>query len=229
MKKIVGLILAVAIMLFCAPMALAAGPDDGSIDVGITVVTPGDANVNVGIDAGGNVNLNVGGIDLNGLNNQVNKLSENDGSGSINTADWYRYFSKEMTPYTNFISGLGNTVSLLTEAEAKLISGQELSQAEIANIGILINELKTQDDKTWNQLMNGAEYHLSLMDTTVATQEAQIENLQAQLDTAQANNTDLRNYTDYLQRQYLYYFWILGGACLVLFVMSMVLFFRRQR
>jgi len=95
--------------------------------------------------------------------------------------------------------------------------------------------MKARDDEIWSQLMYGAEAHIAILDAQLAVQESKVSGLQveltsvkAQLETADANNYALRNYVDYLQRQYMYYFWIVGGALVLLSVLLIVLLRRKS-
>lgn len=103
-----------------------------------------------------------------------------------------------------------------------------------ADAGAVTKSLRERDDKIWNQLMYGAEAHIAILDEELTVQEGKISGLQvelglvkAQLETADANNVALWNYVDYLQRQYMYYFWIIGGI-LGLLVILLVVTLRRK-
>jgi hypothetical protein len=241
------------VMLFTIAGSVFAGdPPDTQVSVG--VVTPGDVDLNVNIDAGGNVNAIVDGVDLH----QTAAMASDAYIRGQQNTDWlgtWVYYWK--------LSGMGNMVNsrlsqlegfanLLTNASAKLIQGQELTSQEVSDINTQVGSLQTstdasladintalvnlkaQDDKTWNQLMYGAETHIAMLDTRLVEQEQVIVNLQtetdllkAQLDVANTNYTNLRNYTDYLQRQYLYYFWIMGIAIVAMLVLVIALRKRR--
>jgi len=120
----------------------------------------------------------------------------------------------------------------------------EYLQAETESFRIstsqILSQMQSQDDKTWNQLMYGAEAHLAILQGVVDQQAQTIANLQTELQSQQENmkaTTDvlennyleLRNYTDYLQRQYLYYFWIMGGVLFAFVVTIVILFLKHAR
>ena len=142
---------------------------------------------------------------------------------------------------------------LLVNAQAKVIQGYQLTNEEVANIttslenvkestGVSFNsinaaigELKVQDDVTWNQLMFGAEAHIADLDIqfqeqvqVIGQMKANAEFTQAKAEISDLNYTNLLNYTDYLQRQYLYYFWVAGGIGFLLVACVVFLYFRKR-
>ncbi len=247
MKKIiVAIIIATMLLSFATPIFA----DDGSGGVEVTVSVDsggGDIGLGVGLDSGGgNIDVSINGEPLQGIVDTANQAlfysTVANGRGAWNGRDWYKAWYKNIKPYTDAINNQSGLLSMLTEASAKLIKGQGLSQGELGNINvalqslsnifdasqkvmnITISDLKTQDDKTWNQLMYGAETQISILQDVVDEQSNVMASMQSQLDTQKSaletvnsNYIDLLNYTDYLQRQYLYYFWILGGCVVVLF------------
>jgi len=95
--------------------------------------------------------------------------------------------------------------------------------------------MKARDDEIWSQLMYGAEAHIAILDAQLTVQESKVSGLQAeltsvkaQLEVADANNYALRNYVDYLQRQYMYYFWIIGGVLGLLSILLIITLRRKS-
>jgi len=248
MKKIiVAIIMATMLLSFAIPV-FAGDPPDTQVSVG--VVTPGNVDLVVGINAGGNVDVTVDGVDLR----QTAAMAQDAFTRGQQNTDWlgtwiyYWKLSGLGVMVQNQLNDLNKVAILLMDAQVQLSQGNKLTNEEVANISTqldsvktntdtslatinnALSDLKAQDDKTWNQLMNGAEYHLGLLQTTVDEQQQTIVSLQnqfdlqkAQLVVANANYVNLRNYTDYLQRQYLYYFWIMGGVVLAMVVYLVIL------
>jgi len=254
-KLLLTLLLVVTMSIVWAVPAFAADPP--GMDVDVTVITPGDVDLDVAIVAGGNVDVSIGGVDIRdaiaaaGYHAPENRLWD---------YSYYWNLSGIGPRIEGQIAKLGNLSTMLLDASAKLIEGHQFTRAEISYIQKSIDSLESEtaglltalqeadtdtatslaslqerDEVIWNQLMYGAEYHISLLevrateqDTRIAELEAQASTLSAELNTAGTNFTALLNYTDYLQRQYLYYFWIIGGVMLVL-VISLISVARRNK
>jgi len=124
------------------------------------------------------------------------------------------------------IASINEAVSIIRDTTASLDTAVASLEAETSGS---ISALQARDDEIWEQLMYGAEAHIAILDAQLAVQEGEVSNLQsdlslvkAQLETAGANNYALRNYVDYLQRQYMYYFWIIGGVLGLLSILLIV-------
>jgi len=151
------------------------------------------------------------------------------------------------------IAELQKLVDLLANSQVKLIvtsdqSGQTAT-ALASRVQFLTNELEAstfdlqagmaklqeQDVVTWNQLMYGAEAHLAILDGQLTEQAQRIDehgqrvnSLEASLEVANTNNANLVNYIDYLQRQYLYYFWICGSGMVLLLGIALIALFHKR-
>jgi uncharacterized protein YukE len=235
----VAIVIGLILVSFAAPV-FAQDPPDTQVTVG--VVTSGDVDLDVDINAGGDVDVTVDGVDLDATARMARiaytNAKRNEGKGFVTYSEWYKYFYKEMKAYNQVLANMDSVLGVLADAEAKLMQGQDLTKSEIgainealvglklevggslADINFAISDIKAQEEKTWNQLMYGAEAHIAILDTQLAEQQQVLTNLQAdtkaELDVANLNYVNLLNYTDYLQRQYLYYFWICGSGMVVL-------------
>lgn len=231
-RLLVSIIVSLVLVSFATPVFAQDPPDT---QVGVTVVTPGDVDLDVGINAGGDVDVTVDGVDLDATARMARfaytNAKRNEGKGFVTYSEWYTYFYKEMKVYNQVLANMDGILGVLADAEAKLVQGQDLTKSEIGainevlaglklEVGGSFADIKAQEEKTWNQLMYGAEAHIAILDTQLAEQQQTLTNLQtdtkAELDNANLNYVNLLNYTDYLQRQYLYYFWICGGGMVVL-------------
>lgn len=240
MKRLmVAIVISLVLVSFATPV-FAQGPPDTQVTV--DVVTPGNVDLDVGINAGGDVDVTVDGVDLDATARMARiaytNAKRNEGKGFVTYSEWYKYFYKEMKAYNQVLANMDNILGVLADAEAKLMQGQDLTKSEIgainealaglklevggslADINFAINNIKAQEEKTWNQLMYGAETHIAVLDTQLAEQAQRIDSLQADtksaLEVSDSNYLALANYIDYLQRQYLYYFWIIGGVIALL-------------
>jgi hypothetical protein len=238
-RLLVAIIVSLVLVSFTTPVFAQDPPDT---QVGVTVVTPGDVDLDVGINAGGDVDVTVDGVDLDETARMArfaySDAKRNEGKGFVTHIEWYNYWNKEMRPYAQALANMDSVLGILANAETKLMQGQDLTTAEIkainraladwklevggslVDVNFAISGIKAQEEKTWNQLMYGAEAHIANLDTQLAEQQQALTNLQAdtkaEQDIANLNYVNLLNYTDYLQRQYLYYFWICGGGMVVL-------------
>ena len=239
-------IILLVICLLATPV-FAVDPPDTEVDV--TVVTPGDVDLDVDIIAGGDVDVTVDGVDLKATASTAQTAYDKAfGFNSWNDFILYWRLTGIGPNIQGQIDELQAISVLLMSAEAKLIQEQELNEEELSSIQTMLasfgktnaetasalgtfgtemtmelDSLQGRDDEIWNQLMYGAEAHITLLEGLTAEQESRIAMLQTEttslsteLETARANQVGLLNYVDYLQRQYLYYFWILGGVMIVL-------------
>ncbi len=229
--------------------------DDMEVDV--TIVTPGDIDLDVGINAGGDVDITIDGVDFKDTAATAQEalaaatyMQPTDFMG-----DWVQYWT--ITGLGSRVDAqieeLQGVVGLIANAEAKLIQGQALTGEEIAGINRALGHIKVANDAsqkeinaaiedgkaqnkvTWNQLMYGAEHDIVLIYGKIAEQETRIVELQerdstlsAELEDANSNLIAVSNYTNYLQKQYLYYSWILGGAIVALAILLLVSHLRKR-
>lgn len=257
MKRIiVAIVLGVLLLSFATPV-LAGDPPDTQVQVSVS--TPGDVDVDVDINAGGDVDITVDGVDLKETAGTAQAAyNKAFAPKPAPNGMWEYTYYWDRTGLKAFIEGritaLETTANILANSQVKLIeqTSTNLYNIEEVSSGLktttsslskITSELKSsvkllqeQDEITWNQLMYGAEAHLAILNTTVEEQATTISNLQTKLNETDStievvsnNNLILRNYVDYLQRQYLYYFWILGGACLILLIISVYALVRTRR
>lgn len=176
MKKFIILPIILLAILFTAAPALADDPPDMDVDIGVSA--PGDVDMDVDIDAGGDVDLTVDGYDLDEVAYQANEAFNRNpdsitgpGLGDL-TADWYSRWYKEIGPYHEAITKHSEILALLSEAQARLISEQTLTDEEIADIIKELDILKVllqdavetsqeTDEEIQHQLIYGAETHIA--------------------------------------------------------------------
>lgn len=242
MKKLLIAIMLALITLGIATPVLAQDPMQ--VDVG--VVTGGDVNVGVNVNAGGSVNVDVNGVDLQDTASTAQSAYDKAFAPTDHLNDFSIYWrvSGIGAQVEGQIAQLQGIVQLLIGSQAKLIQenggnkdtltglladtqslGTQLEQiaSEVQSLQSEDTDLKAQDDKTWNQLMNGAEAHLAILQSKtedmaqqIADQNATISDLQSQLDAANSNYAVLYDYTVANQQQTDLYFLIGGGAGVVI-------------
>ena len=246
MKRLLLLPIVILVMCLSATPVLAADPPD--MDVDIDVYTPGDANVDISAQAGGDLNVSVNGEGLatdtmvqDAYNSALAAVRNATSGGAINSHDWWRYKSKYLDPlFADLFQNANVTneqLSTTMNAVAHLIAVSEVTaevnseqDERISGIGsdledtkATMDKLKAQDEKTWDQLMNGAEYHLSLLDVREAEDVARLEadnaQLREDLNDVSQNHQALSDYLGFVSSQYLYYIWILSGASVVLLLL----------
>ena len=241
MKKLFVIPLMILLVLLWVAPVLASDPPDVDVDIGVS--TPGDVDLDVGINAGGDVDVTVDGVDFKQTAATAQEAYDRAFAPRYAMRDYTYYWN--ITGIGPRIEGqiadLQEVSALLANAESRLIQGHELTtqdiegisqslgqveaeargtSVDVATMATTISDMQSLQDKTWNQLMYGAEAHISILDDELANQKAESEAkyqlLSSKLEIADANYAELLNYTDYLQRQYLYYFWILGGVAVAL-------------
>lgn len=258
MKKIRLSTMVIALMVLLLVPSVASAQDPPDIDVDIGVVSSGDVDLDVDINAGGDVDVTIDGVGLEeALAEASRDKSRPENNHFMWDYTYYWRITGIGDRIEGQIAELQQISGLLLDANAKLIMAMGQSAEEQENLAVRLTDLNnetneslcqleadaefvtealhTRDNKIWNQLMYGAEAHIAMLDAQVAVQESQISNLQtsliaveAQMETANANNYALRSYVDYLQRQYLYYFWIIGGAMALLSVLLLTLHLRNR-
>lgn len=240
--------------LLIPSLALAADPPDTQVNV--AVVTPGDVDLDVGVSAGGDVNVTVDGIDMKQTAAIAQEAFNRANSPTNFFGDYYLYW--RITGIGPRIEGqiaeLQALAGLLVNSQAKLINEQGSLTSEngkllskIESLGKSINssikelqnqnkELIAQDDKTWNQLMYGAEAHIAILNTQLDEQTQKIDSLQSEIEwlnnnitVVNSNHADLVKYTDYLRQQFLNYFYIMGGIILVLGILLLNLYLKLRK
>jgi hypothetical protein len=263
MKRLLLIIPVIILLLAMVSPALADDPPDGDVNVDIGISTGGDANVDVDVNAGGDANINVNGNNLNDLatNQDVqDSLYGLPGTGTssrgcIDTQDWWRYYYQYLVPVFSQLKALSdnNTVNLdlAMSAIVKLIGSDNLTRADIETIkgGLeFISRAVNNNDKLrvdadtalWNQLMYGAEAHLSILQAKVDGQGGELEDLQVRADELQSevdalkgelaqvrsDHANLVGYIEFLKTRYL----LFGGIAVAFSVLvSVVLVFTRKR
>jgi hypothetical protein len=224
LKKL--LLVPVVLILMCL-CALPVYADDPDMDVDVSVSTPGDVDLDVGINAGGDVDVTVDGVDFQEVANTAHQAMANtgaDGSGSINTDDWWRYKKLYLDPMFQdlFINAnlTNEQMDVVTQAIAKLIRENETVWVSInatdkrmenylslirENSGT-IDDLLAEDDLMYTRLMYGAEAHIALLDNRVSDEVFLLKQ----------ENTRL-------------YYCLYGlGGCIVLIGIAMVLLNRKR-
>jgi hypothetical protein len=268
MKKsiLTAMVIGVITSLVATPVFADDPPD---LEVDVNVVTPGDAGLNVDIDAGGDVDVTVDGVDFKDTAATAQaaydkvfthiitpwpSMSINEYKYLWNASGLNSSVSSSVNVLQSQLYELQNISSLLAEAEARLISeqgkliaGQELNEEEIAEINTVLSSLddafnssnadisfnikglQDREKIIWNQLMYGAEYHISLLDEELTTQGALITSLQEQVDTltseVDAINADYLAFmddTEEVQERHLYHLYATGAA-IVLLAIALVL------
>jgi hypothetical protein len=241
MKRIIiAVLLAIVCMSLNIAPILADDPPDTEVEIGIG--SPGDVDVEIDINSGGSSMVTIDGTSYpEAIDRAVSAATS---GGAINSSDWWRYKAKYLDPLFAQLYGMLNESSgqlnISMKAIAKLIQDTDniTKYNTIQDTKMLeyISALQLQDDKTWNQLMYGAEAHIDILtDRTdnlasdLAELQEQSAYLQQQLDVSNGNMVLLSNHYDYAQKQYLYYLCILGGCCVALFVISTVLMVRVKK
>lgn len=259
MNKIRLSSMAIALMVLMLVPSVAFAQDPPDLDVDIGIGTSGDVDLDIDINAGGDVDVTIDGVGLDeALAEASRDKSSPENNHFMWDYTYYWRITGIGDRIEGQIAELQQISGLLLDANAKLIllSGQSTEKqrnlatrlAELnsetdeslcqlkADADSVVESLQTRDDEIWNQLMYGAEAHIAILDAQLVVQESQISSLQAesallkaQIETADTNNYALRNYVDYLQRQYLYYFWIIGGVMVLLSVLLFTLHLRNRR
>jgi len=247
MKKLATILVVCVMGVLCVTPAFAADPPD--IEVDIDILTPGDADVSVDITAGGDVDLWVDGYDLDEVAGTAYNASEGvsriENRGSWNANDVKKYVAETLAPLIAALQSHDIAVSIMSSAQARLITETQSTGYNLvatanmvdeldANTAVALTDMETVDAMIWDQLMNGAEYHISLHDTelgehesAIAAGETNAANLQQRLETAEQYNAELaiwiaseiqrldyeRAYAEWRLNVWLY---ILGGAVLLL-------------
>jgi len=177
LKVLIPVCLLVAFLAIPA-VALANDPPDVEVDISIS---GGDVDVDMGID-GNNVDVTVDGMDIRneieGLHSGVAKATRVDGSGGINTGDWYKYWSKEITPFIIAIRNLRGNLDLTTEGVAKLIKEKAGSDAKLELTMAVVDE----HGKTLNNDVKHLEADLLNQEWDIFLTQTSIDTLGVELD-----------------------------------------------
>jgi len=225
MKKKIFIVIPLAIillLLFVTPV-FAGDPLDTDTQVTVEVVTLGNVDLDVGVNAGGDVSVVVDGYDIDAMAAQVDAaqsylttLRQSPGMNVVTDVNFGVLWDKKMAAYAGFLNDMDYAIGMLAEAQAKLIQGYTLNRDELTNLGVAIvsisdtmkaldattsgtfNELRQRDDEIWNQLMYGAEAHILLLQEAIAKQANLIEQQKRQLDSL---NGQLVYLTDYQNTQ----------------------------
>lgn len=246
-------------LLYASPV-LADDPPDTEVD--IVVVTPGNLDVDMELDSGGDVDITIDGVDFQdtaqtaasayaGMFNMSNMLA----GGAMSSVDWWRYYHRYLEPQ---LEGMGNAIgynnqnlNLVADAVSSLVKQGNLTNTELSDIGNTLVSLgrqieleaerrDAQDSITWNQLMYGAEYHLSLLDNDFQNLKSALDvrkdNTDESLRVAHSNNKALYEYVTKIQAdnhrmetQYTYYFLATGVIFAVLIALIIWLAVAKQR
>ena len=200
MKKLLLIPAVLLLLVLCATPALAddpPDPPDTSID--ITVVTPGDVEADIGINAGGDVDLNISGYPWHS-----HPPSGTPGYGAISAADYWRYWGEYVVPIIAQLQATSSVTALTVDAVAKLIEEHELTATQIeeliteldtldgeigSNFDTIMLLVRQEDDRLNDMIINGAEAHieanrLSLQNhaDTLSYSLDRVNSLQGQVD-----------------------------------------------
>ena len=249
MKKLLLIPVLLVVLLLSATPVFAGDPPPGT-EVDVTVVTPGDVDLDVGINAGGDVDITIDGAKYppdNSLSGGA--WGQGDVLSWWGVESQYIQATFRQMQHTidllavagaKLISEQALTVEELEELDVALDEVANLVESTDASINALqestetsIVALQSRDTEIWNQLMYGAEAHIVILEDRVDSQETEISELQSQtvalsndfsarLEASRVDYANLLNYVDYLQKQYLYYFWILGGVAVALAIIGLV-------
>lgn len=158
MKRRLAIILLVLVCLALnATPVFAADPPGTEVDV--VVVTPGDVDLNVGINAGGDVDVTIDGVDFKQTTATANYAASkaqdayNRTRNAFTPWDFQYYWNMEVGPYVmGQIAELQGLTMLLLDAEAKLIEGHELTKEEITDVRVALSTLANVDTETISAL-----------------------------------------------------------------------------
>jgi hypothetical protein len=243
------------VVLISSTPALAADPPDTNVDVG--VVTPGDLDLNVDVEAGGNVNAIIDGIELDGVAHDASLGSQAYSwwANADDMKDYLYYWERTGLKATteNRFATIEELINMLLDAQAKLITLNGSNQGRISSVtskleGIdremsaVLPELQEhlsivteQVDRNEEQLVSGAEAHISALQISlaseIATRGAETASFQAQLDDIVRDNIELSVRVGGLQdtqRRLMLCVGVLGG-CFVFSLLLVVLLFLRKR
>lgn len=227
MRNVLAGILAIILFMGFATPVLASDPS--GIDVNVDVVTPGDVGLDVDIDAGGDVDVTIDGTSYpDAMYSAIEEAMANGGRGAIDKIDWYRYWNKEIEPYYNLLVNHDAFLAILSDAQAKLIQEEELTQNDIDEILSAITALKEEDAKIWDQLMYGAEAHIDILSVQMEERVREIDTLQSALVLANANHANLMREMREQERQFMLYSLVMGGSILILAV-SLLIYAHKKR
>lgn len=246
-KLIIAIVLSILLLSFTTPV-LAADPPD--TQVGVAVVTNGDVDLDVGISAGGDVNITVDGVDFKQTATTAQAAYSRAFGRTNYKQDFVLYWKSTGlgTMVEGQIAELQNILAIVANAEAKLIQGQELTSDQIAVIFEIVSSLRSsmddEDAKIWDQLMNGAERHISILDSQLISLDSKfteqtyrtdssldnlqfgISQLEQELESTKFEYTNLMNAQE---QRFLVYTWIMGGAIVALAVALLLLNYRSRR
>jgi len=197
--------------------------------VEVKVITPDKVDLEVEIIAGGPVTAIVDGVNLQEYASKTDSAYRFATKTTYGKRDFVMFW--ELTGVGPDVNGriadLQGAMNFVLAANAKLIEAVDQE-------AISINNLEDYADMIFDQLMNGAEYHISLLDAEVGGQSEAIKNMEAEIDylkacleVSNANANALREYSSVNQEKETRYFWI-GGAIIAFVIMwAMWMSFRR--
>lgn len=259
MKTLIfGTILAIALILTIGcPVILADDPptpsDNTSVD--ITVITPDNLDLDVGITAGGAVNVTVDGYDIDQMAGQVrdnmdaiNRLYQ---AGFINSTDLQKFYSRIIEPLiTQLFSTTqtqGEQINLSLQALANLIQSDNLTHQQLQDINQrildLVGQLNTADQNsisrdstiqsstldTFNSLIKALTDRDNLVNGWFNAEKATSEALRRDLTITYNNEMGLSDHVSHLQDTYLYCFSALGAVVGILLITIIVLIVKIRR
>lgn len=245
-KRVLAIFLVIVVSLLIATPCFATDPPDTDVDV--TVVTIGDVDLGVDIYAGGSVSVVVGGYDMSQIASQIsqtqnafNQFKQTYGIGLVDIYTFGQHWDKKMQPYNGLINNMQSVLAILSEAQAKLIQGYQLTNGEVSSIRValsslsntvkelgtmtnsLFEDLRQKDSDIYGQLISTIDLLnklQSIVDEKVVSLQSKLDaqtvSQKSALETANSNITSLQNHIDYLNGRYLLYLSILGGCAVVL-------------
>jgi hypothetical protein len=193
------LFIPIVMLLLCLWQVPVFAEDPPDTDVDIGVSSPGDVDLDVNVNAGGDTNVNINGNDLNNLaTNQYvrDAIYARTSGGAINYNDWWRYKGMYLDPLFRdlYVLSDNNTrnIDLALTAVSRLILDGQVTDDQLAQFGATLHQIRQQmmTDELENsrqvaaledQLLNGAEFHIALLQGVTDTQGQSISDLQAQV------------------------------------------------
>ncbi len=239
MRKLILIIpLALLIVGLLGTPILADDPPDTEVD--ITVASPGDIDVDMELNSGGDTNITIDGVDFQDAASTAYSAWQAIGNihGGIDYNDFMRYFYQRITPYENAIVQNSQIVSLLGEAQAKLItehqtlveelnSSQELTEEELEVLNTRLQEVNSAIVSINTEL----DKSISSLETSLTTRISSIEEQQASRDSVQNSAIeDNRDFSEsvmsWAEDNITVLFYLVGGS-LLLAMIGLVKAFRR--
>lgn len=252
MKKLFLIPALLILVLLSATPVFADDPPDTEVGIGIT--TPGNVDIDVDIDAGGDITMN-----LDGTPYPPAPQAGSPGNGAMSSRDYWRYWTKYIQPIIDQLGVTNSNTNLALDAVAKLIQNDRLTQGQIKE---LANELDDQqvcmirqivdsmelaeavgeeDSRLQDMIVNGAETHIEMNRLELQSQMGQVTFLQEEsnlhkneIEVLQESILAAENEIDRLNGEvsnlhlYTTRLTVVVGAVFVVVIACLVVLFRRR-